>query len=520
MLYNEIKRAYENRDPHEITLKFCYNLKESLDKASLTHTLLEMLLWIKNPIISDELKIHAFNNFSQTSRMGFILASKAYRLKESKHLFIEKIKKIAEHPWATQAAIVAIELGLCEEFPIDLILIPLWLENKYDIYFEYMDVSKSSRMKMVNFLDSLMESEDAYSSYLLSNNITSVKLRTRKIIKTHIFKLRDRFQIAEKETPITTLFHYTKYMKYIMCEYYDCKRMSKEIYEDKIIEIVDKNIELQKSLVQFTNDRGHGKDATKWKDRYNVDIKISSCEDFFFERCKFTDETESFYKLPIDASKIIIVDNEKLFDEMLEDFKEHSVIGLDCEQQINSDLSIIQLATNEKVFIIDAMTMREKFDWKKLAENLFNTCSVTKLGCGILGDVRTIEKFLAIKIDHSATYIDLGKLSEKLMAVKEFKFPFQKQKQNEYRPGLSKLTKLCLGKDLNKSFAISNWTMRPLRAEQLHYAALDAYCAIEIFYKINEILYQLNLTYEDIYYKENNCKDKKKDFKKKSKKNI
>jgi hypothetical protein len=47
-----------------------------------------------------------------------------------------------------------------------------------------------------------------------------------------------------------------------------------------------------------------------------------------------------------------------------------------------------------------------------------------------------------------------------------------------------KLTDLCaqiLGKPLDKSEQFGNWAKRPLRREQLQYAALDAYCLLDLF---------------------------------------
>jgi hypothetical protein len=296
-----------------------------------------------------------------------------------------------------------------------------------------------------------------------------------------------------------------------MYEYYDCGKLTKDIYEDKMVEIANKSVELQTLLVEFSCDRGYGKDASKWKNHYKLNINISRYEEIDLSHSKPTQEVESFYKLPVDASKIIFVDTRELFDKMFESFKKHKTVGLDCEQQISNDLSIIQIATKDEVFVIDAMNMRNDFDWKKLADEFFNSYKIKKLGCGILNDLTTISKFLAIKIDKNASYIDLGLLSEKAMEVKTFKFPFEEEKRSETRPGLSKLTKLCLGSSLNKAYAVSNWSQRPLREEQLSYAALDAFVATEIFDKINEILSKLEFAFEDIYYeKKDDCKGKKK----------
>lgn len=46
---------------------------------------------------------------------------------------------------------------------------------------------------------------------------------------------------------------------------------------------------------------------------------------------------------------------------------------------------------------------------------------------------------------------------------------------------LSILIEICFGTRLDKSEQFSNWENRPLRETQLMYAALDAYCLLEIF---------------------------------------
>lgn len=63
---------------------------------------------------------------------------------------------------------------------------------------------------------------------------------------------------------------------------------------------------------------------------------------------------------------------------------------------------------------------------------------------------------------------------------------------------LANLAKLCIGKKLDKSNQFSNWAQRPLRKEQLQYAALDAYCLLEIYDVIRKQLVKLKLDPGDI----------------------
>lgn len=58
---------------------------------------------------------------------------------------------------------------------------------------------------------------------------------------------------------------------------------------------------------------------------------------------------------------------------------------------------------------------------------------------------------------------------------------FLSDDEAENSQALGQLVVKCIGKKLDKSNQFSNWENRPLRSEQLTYAALDAYCLIEIY---------------------------------------
>ena len=43
------------------------------------------------------------------------------------------------------------------------------------------------------------------------------------------------------------------------------------------------------------------------------------------------------------------------------------------------------------------------------------------------------------------------------------------------------MIKMCFGCDLDKTNQFSNWENRPLRKDQLIYAAIDAHCLVETY---------------------------------------
>lgn len=69
---------------------------------------------------------------------------------------------------------------------------------------------------------------------------------------------------------------------------------------------------------------------------------------------------------------------------------------------------------------------------------------------------------------------------------------------NNVGQSLGDLVQLCLGKKLDKSNQFSNWENRPLRQEQLVYAALDAYCLIEMYDIIKRQCDQTEINFNDL----------------------
>lgn len=67
-------------------------------------------------------------------------------------------------------------------------------------------------------------------------------------------------------------------------------------------------------------------------------------------------------------------------------------------------------------------------------------------------------------------------------------------------PSLSTLVHQCLGCPLDKSDQFSNWEKRPLRESQLVYAALDAYCLLEVYDVLRKCCDSVRFNFDDACY--------------------
>lgn len=60
---------------------------------------------------------------------------------------------------------------------------------------------------------------------------------------------------------------------------------------------------------------------------------------------------------------------------------------------------------------------------------------------------------------------------------------------------LAHICKIILKKEICKQQTLTNWARRPLRENQLHYAAMDAFCVIKIYEVLKEEVGENMLNY-------------------------
>lgn len=215
--------------------------------------------------------------------------------------------------------------------------------------------------------------------------------------------------------------------------------------------------------------------------------------------------TETKLTLPLDESRVHLVDSREKFFAMTSDLSQQSLVAFDSEWKPTfggaNEVAVIQLATRDDVYLVDVLVSQlQGSDWSELA-SVFNRDDVLKLAFAPSTDFNMFQKALpAFNVSYGpqsgSTILDLQVLWRKVDAIKSFQFPFKGREMGENfrinlkilfsseeitNQNLSNLAKLCLGKKLDKSNQFSNWAQRPLRREQIQYAALDAYVLLQIY---------------------------------------
>lgn len=251
---------------------------------------------------------------------------------------------------------------------------------------------------------------------------------------------------------------------------------------------------------------GFGLNAESWDD----DTKVQS------------HEAVQYHKFSLSFSSIKLVDTEETFRKMIDnEFQNIDIVGIDCEWKPNfggqtNELALMQIATRQNVFILDIVKIGTKVPelWQNLGKFLFNNCDILKLGFAFSSDILMIKQSLP---DLNFTPKQIGKLDllslwQHFDKYPKVKLPFEGSRGG---PSLSTLVSQCLGFPLDKSDQFSNWEKRPLRDSQLVYAALDAYCLIEIYDIIKQSCEKVDFPFDETCY---NLMVKEKMSKKKVKK--
>lgn len=206
------------------------------------------------------------------------------------------------------------------------------------------------------------------------------------------------------------------------------------------------------------------------------------------------------------VNNVYIVKDQESFLEMLKKLEIEKILALDTESR-DQELCVIQIASRKEAFLIDLVESAGKInekDWKMFNDMIFNNNEILKLGFALISDLKLIATQVHLDFDaQSEKFKDLQVIWRDI--DKFFEFPYAKIVSTPNK-SLANLVQLCTGFKLNKKNQISNWKARPLRTDQIEYAALDAICLFKIYdiIKFAEIKLDVNQDIKNIRKKLNN----------------
>ena len=168
---------------------------------------------------------------------------------------------------------------------------------------------------------------------------------------------------------------------------------------------------------------------------------------------------------------IVFIDNESDLIEALEELLLEKIIGIDTEFDWRNtyypNLSLIQISTNKKIFLIDYLKLSCMLELKKIFENK----KIIKVFHSARSDITVLSCCSELKFSNC---FDV-QIAEKFLS-------------NEDLKSYAKIVSKYLSIKIDKSETNSNWMRRPFTKSQINYAANDVRFLIEIYKKQKKIL--------------------------------
>ncbi|KAM6243809.1 exonuclease mut-7 homolog isoform 2-T2 [Porphyrio hochstetteri] len=431
-----------------------------------------------------------------------------------------------------EAAILSIKLKLQPDQDVEKMCTPLLLQDKTNLVEDYVGEHPELQSKLLQILDTWCEPgfniRDITRQYQGLSRYKPEKFNRRTLSKL-VFRLLDRFNIDPALCPNVINQRHLRTLNYLFYKRFVEKTMTEENWTDHVQSTVGENRWLQGHLAQLLMSHCDLNTAARWAQRwalpkemlsYGVAGELQKLQ--IQERVEEAPKAESYgeskknnyYQLPLPRASIHFL---QTWEETLQCWEKvlqpGQVVGIDMEWKPSFGMvgkprvSLLQLALKDEVFLLDLPRLLEQAETEGQKEKLphfikmlYSDAAITKLGYGMLGDLNSLAATCSALKDteeQAQGVVDLLRVDKQLQkssidwkkGVQKVNVPSPEQsyenrgfKQPE--KGLSLLVQHVLGKPLDKTEQLSNWEKRPLREEQILYAATDAYCLLEIYERL------------------------------------
>ncbi|XP_036605493.1 exonuclease mut-7 homolog isoform X1 [Trichosurus vulpecula] len=429
-----------------------------------------------------------------------------------------------------EAVILSTKLKLQPELDVEKMCTPLLLQDKANLVEDYVADYPHLQSQLLQIMDTwchpTFNTRDIARQYQNVPPSRADKLN-QKMLSKLVFRLLGQYNLDPALCPNVMNQRHLGTLRYLFYKRFVEKSMTQENWEDHIQNMVGENLWLQEQLIQLLISYCDAATAAQWALSYHLPdeslpakVAEKMHELQHQERVEVTKErtndskmdkkNDYYYQLPIARESIHFLQTWEEVDECKDAvLQPGQVVGIDMEWRPPFGLvgrprvSVLQIATKEQVYLLDLLQFskldqeeKEKdlchFIWK-----LFSDPSIIKLGYGMSGDLCSLSttypalREMEKQVQGILDLLQVDKQLQKNSGLwKKHHTPVESLCQEpssitksprQAEKGLSLLVQNLLGKPLDKTEQLSNWEKRPLREEQILYAASDAYCLLEVY---------------------------------------
>ncbi|XP_074976534.1 exonuclease mut-7 homolog isoform X6 [Caretta caretta] len=424
-----------------------------------------------------------------------------------------------------EAAILSIKLNLQLELDVEKMCTPLLLQEKTNLVEAYVAEYPDLQCKLLQTLD--MWCEPNFNTTDISRQYQGLRPNklNHKMLSKLVFRLLEQYNLDPVLCPNVINQRHLGSLKYLFYKRFVEKTMTQENWADHVQNTVGENRWLQEQLIQLLVSYCDLNTAARWALRYSLPEKTlpygvadelqklkvqervedaeSTVDDYEEDR------KEGYYQIPIPRENIHFLQTwEGILRWREKVLQPGQVVGIDMEWRPSFGVvgkprvSVMQIAIEEQVFLLDLLQLLKPDEMEELShfvQTLFSDPTIIKLGYGMSGDLHSLAatcsafKEMNKQVQGIVDLLAVDKQLQKCWRKSSLQVDVLSQEKScgdrgfrQPERGLSLLVQHVLGKPLNKTEQLSNWEKRPLREEQILYAASDAYCLLEVYKKLCE----------------------------------
>ncbi|XP_026959956.1 exonuclease mut-7 homolog isoform X15 [Sagmatias obliquidens] len=387
--------------------------------------------------------------------------------------------------------------------------LPLLLQDKADLVERYVDGFPDLQRRLLALMDSWCQ--PGFDIRVVARRYPQTTLRLERLspraLGRQVLRLLEQHGLDPDLCPNVITQQRLAALRYLCYKRLVERSVSRESWAEHVQGLVGQDQWLQEQLLQLLTSHDNtalvaqcALDLLLPEERLPASVAAELRQLRIQERtaeAPLEDGKDDYYQLPIPREHLhFLASWEDLARHQEELLQPGQVVGMDLEWRPSFGAggrpraSLMQVAVEGRVFLLDLPRLSSPAGGQapqaffRLVSRLLADPSITKLGYGLAGDLRSLGAScpaLAQAEKQLRGSVDLLQVHRQMRAADR---PAPGVDGAAGPRGLSLLVQQVLGKPLDKVQQLSNWDRRPLCEGQLVYAAADAYCLLEVYWAL------------------------------------